>query len=390
MNAIDSLQHSRDHFISRWGKSFQAQAVLQMCLMLLVLSTSTVPLFAQRGPGRGRGYRGGRGADEPAAKENNLSEPGHANPTTRGRGHDQQHESDHQVIEFLLTNHTKINRTVKELPDGVETLTESEDPAIAAKIREHVLWMVSRIEETRPIRMRDPLFAEIFRHTDKIEMVRKETSKGVWVKETSKDPYVAKLIQAHAKAVSGFVAKGFAEAMRNHDIPLSDENNSPSGQAESRQPINPKIEDYGPVFNLPTAAQQPRADSRLCVDVTKGGDPAQLLASLEKVARFINIYEGAGAKSATVKIAIVLHGDATLAVLNDEAYAKAYGTKSNPNLKCLRELHHAGVEIYVCGQSLIHKGAQPEQVVVFADVAVSALTSLANLQSDGYAYIPLK
>jgi len=52
-------------------------------------------------------------------------------------------------------------------------------------------------------------------------------------------------------------------------------------------------------------------------------------------------------------------------------------------------LHEAGVEIYVCGQSLIGKGGKPEEVVVFSDVAVSALTTLVNLQADGYAYVPL-
>ena len=60
---------------------------------------------------------------------------------------------------------------------------------------------------------------------------------------------------------------------------------------------------------------------------------------------------------AKVDIAIVLHGDATLAVLNADAYAKHFKTTSNPNLDCLRELHEAGVEILVCGQSLIGKEA---------------------------------
>jgi intracellular sulfur oxidation DsrE/DsrF family protein len=47
------------------------------------------------------------------------------------------------------------------------------------------------------------------------------------------------------------------------------------------------------------------------------------------------------------------------------------------------------VEIYVCGQSLTGKGGKAEDVVVFADVAVSGLTALVNLQADNYAYVPL-
>jgi intracellular sulfur oxidation DsrE/DsrF family protein len=298
------------------------------------------------------------------------------------RGQDARHDDDHKDLQFLLMNHKKITRNVKELPNGVETLTESADPAIAAKIKVHVKWMQYRVEETKPIRMRDPLFAELFRHTDKIKMVRVETEKGVRVTETSEDPYVVKLIQSHAKAVSGFVARGFDEAMKNHPVPSK----QTSGAIEYS---NPAIANYGKVVRLPTAEQQPRDGSKIVVDVTKGGDPGELNAAIEKVARFVNIYCGAGKSPAKVNVAVVLHGDATLTALNADAYSKRFETKGNPNLDCLHELHEAGVEILVCGQSLIGKGSKPEEVVVFSEVAVSALTTLVNLQADGYAYVPL-
>ena len=67
--------------------------------------------------------------------------------------------------------------------------------------------------------------------------------------------------------------------------------------------------------------------------------------------------------------------------LDADAYAKRFGTEDNPNFDCLHQLHEAGVEIYVCGQSLISKGEKPEDVLVFADVAVSALTTVVNLQA---------
>jgi hypothetical protein len=41
----------------------------------------------------------------------------------------------------------------------------------------------------------------------------------MWVKETSDDPYVVKLIQAHAEVVSLFIKNGFDEARRNHEVP---------------------------------------------------------------------------------------------------------------------------------------------------------------------------
>ena len=271
---------------------------------------------------------------------------------------------------------------MKRLKNGVETVTESSNPEIAAKIQEHVHWMKVRVDETKPIRMRDPLFAEIFRHADKIEMTYEETEGGVRVTETSKDPYVVTLIQAHADVVSGFVKQGFAEAMKNHAVPGTSHG--------PRQVSAPVIQEHGEVTQFPGAAHQPRSGSRICVDITAGSsDPAELNPAFEKVARYVNIYAGAGAEPAQAHIALVLHGDATLAVLHHEAYGKKFGTESNPHLPLLHELHEAGVEIYVCGQSLTKKGGKPEDLVVFCDMSFSALTALVNLQSDGYAYVPL-
>lgn len=152
---------------------------------------------------------------------------------------------------------------------------------------------------------------------------------------------------------------------------------------------HPVIKDFGKVVTLPNASQQPRPDSKLVVDITKGGKPNELNGAIEKVARFVNIYGGAGRKPANVEIAVVLHGDATLAALNDTAYKKQFGVTANPSLKCIGQLRKAGVRFYVCGQSLIGKGGQPNEVANDVSVAVSALTSLANLQADGYAYIPM-
>ncbi|MEZ5941487.1 MAG: DsrE family protein [Planctomycetaceae bacterium] len=155
------------------------------------------------------------------------------------------------------------------------------------------------------------------------------------------------------------------------------------------QYINPVIHDYGKVVQLPDAAQQPRNGSKIVVDITQGSEPDKLNSAIEKVCRFVNIYAGAGKNPAKVDIAIVLHGDATLAALNNEAYAAQFNVKTNPNLKVLSELKTTGVKVYVCGQSLIGKGAKPAEVSDQAEVAVSALTSLVNLQADGYAYIPM-
>jgi intracellular sulfur oxidation DsrE/DsrF family protein len=271
---------------------------------------------------------------------------------------------------------------VKDLPNGVETLTESNDPEVADKIKEHVEWMAYRIKETHPIRMRDPLFAELFRHTDKIVIRHEDTKNGVKVVETSEDPYVAKLIQSHAQVVSKFVERGFAEAMKNHEVP-------DKAVAPTPQPGSPVIKTHGTVVGMPEAAQQPRQGSKIVVDVTAGGDPGKLNPAVAKVAKYLNIYAAAGREPADCNIAVVFHGDATLAILNPDAYGAEFATEGNPNTELLMQLHEAGVEMYVCGQSLDSKGKSQDDVLVFVETAVSALTACVNLQSDGYAYIPL-
>jgi hypothetical protein len=136
-----------------------------------------------------------------------------------GMACDDSHREDMALFHFLLDHRGEIRRAVEELPDGVETLTESDAPETVAKLREHVRSMYRRIEEGRPIHRRDPLFAEIFANADKIEMTIEDTERGLRVRETSSDPYVAKLIQSHAQVVSRFLENGYAEMRKNHPLP---------------------------------------------------------------------------------------------------------------------------------------------------------------------------
>lgn len=190
------------------------------------------------GRGRGRRFRGGRGAGgggrvERPAEGSNAPEQEkptqadeHAEPGTGpGSGDDAQtrFQEDRELFHALLSRHTEIRRQVENLPDGVRTTTEADDPELVAKIRLHVARMKTRVEEPAPIHMRDPLFRELFRHADKIEMMVEEIEHGVRVVERSDDPYVAKLIQAHAAVVNRFVSEGHSEVRKNHDVPAREE-----------------------------------------------------------------------------------------------------------------------------------------------------------------------
>ncbi|MEY4118505.1 MAG: hypothetical protein RLZZ116_1833 [Planctomycetota bacterium] len=126
---------------------------------------------------------------------------------------------DRDVFQTLLGNHELIRREFRDVEGGIESFTESDNAEVAALIQDHVAAMKVRIENGYRIRMWDPMFREIFDNADKIRMTFENTAKGVKVREVSDDPYVARLIQAHAKVVSGFVARGSAESQLAHEPP---------------------------------------------------------------------------------------------------------------------------------------------------------------------------
>jgi hypothetical protein len=134
------------------------------------------------------------------------------------------------LIHTLLDNHLQIRRDVQEIPGGVLTTTTSDNENVTRMIRSHVRQMKERIEQGLPIRLWDPLFAELFRHYDRIHTQVEDIDGGVKVTQTSDDPGVTRLIRQHAtRGVSEFVSKGWSRVHQPTPLPAS---NPP-------QPANP-------------------------------------------------------------------------------------------------------------------------------------------------------
>jgi acetolactate decarboxylase len=141
--------------------------------------------------------------------------------------------ADMQDIHALLSKHESVERTVKQLPNGVETVTTSAEPEVIPMIQKHVRAMHKRLKEKRLIRPMDPLFVAIFENADKIEMSITDLPDGVKVVETSPDAYVVRLIQEHARSVDRFVAEGM-EAMHK---------TTPAPQREAAAPDESSVGD---------------------------------------------------------------------------------------------------------------------------------------------------
>jgi hypothetical protein len=121
--------------------------------------------------------------------------------------------ADMDLVHELLANHEKIRRTVTNLPDGIRTATESDDPKVAQAIKAHVASMSQRLKDGREFNIFSSTLPILFENRDKIRSILEVTEKGYIVTRTSADPKVVAALQGHAGEVTELVQEGMV-AMR--------------------------------------------------------------------------------------------------------------------------------------------------------------------------------
>jgi intracellular sulfur oxidation DsrE/DsrF family protein len=154
--------------------------------------------------------------------------------------------------------------------------------------------------------------------------------------------------------------------------------------------LGPAIEGYGPTYPIDDrdVALEKNAVYRAVFDL--GASPGKATAlnpRLVSVARLLNMHVRNGTPLENMDLAVVVHGAALKNVLTNEAYRERYQA-DNPNLVLLQKLQAAGVDIYVCGQSMAFGQVKKEELAGQVQVALSAMTMLIVLQADGYALLP--
>jgi hypothetical protein len=127
---------------------------------------------------------------------------------------DASFHDDMQLVHAMLFDHQKIKRSVTNLPDGIRTVTESNDPAVARAIKAHVASMEKRLGEGRIFNIFSPTLPVIFENKDKIKTVVAHTEKGSVVTQTTADAKVVAALQTHALEVDELVRDGMAAMMR--------------------------------------------------------------------------------------------------------------------------------------------------------------------------------
>jgi hypothetical protein len=136
-----------------------------------------------------------------------------AGPTAMLTKQDAGSAADMDLVHDLLANNTNIKRSVTMLPDGIRTVTESDDPQVAQAIKAHVASMSQRLKDGREFNIFSNTLPVLFENRDKISSKVETTDKGSVVTQTSSDAKVVAALQGHAVEVTELVQDGMA-AMR--------------------------------------------------------------------------------------------------------------------------------------------------------------------------------
>lgn len=151
----------------------------------------------------------------------------------------------------------------------------------------------------------------------------------------------------------------------------------------------PVIRNYGKTIKVDDAILNlnKNKEYRLLFDVySDNSKKSKINPLINTVARFINMHVHQGVPLENLKIALVLHGSATKSALNYSAFKKEFGS-DNPDEGLIEALTKANVSVYVCGQSFLAHGYEIHQKSVNVQLALSALTVLAEYQHKGFQLI---
>jgi len=153
----------------------------------------------------------------------------------------------------------------------------------------------------------------------------------------------------------------------------------------------PALVGVGKEHPLPQAAYQPQPQETYSVvfSITKAaGKPTEIDPSLEHVARLVNLYVSAGVPLSHLKFVAMIYDQAADAALDNEHYHQKYGV-DNPNLGVIRTLRNAGIDVAVSGETIADQQEQYQWVAPQVTLALSGLTTITNLEHQGYVLIPL-
>ena len=149
------------------------------------------------------------------------------------------------------------------------------------------------------------------------------------------------------------------------------------------------LSEFGKIAPVQTDFKIPRGTKfKVLYDIVDGAEPGALNRKLNTPARFLNMHAAAGVPEKNMKLAVVIHGRASLDVAKPKVYGAAYEGAENGNVEIIKALIEQGVRVILCGQSAAYYGVGHEDMLPGVEMALSAMTAHAILQQEGYTLNP--
>ena len=152
----------------------------------------------------------------------------------------------------------------------------------------------------------------------------------------------------------------------------------------------PVIKDYGRAWPLPDAAVQPqpgRTYKAIFSLSTAAPNANEVLDGLAHAARLLNVFAADGVAPKNLEVVAIFHGSGGYAAMSNAVYRAKFNV-DNPNPKIIQELKAAGVQLFLCGQTLHELNFDEKDLLPEVTLATSAAIVLVTYQNDGYALMP--
>ncbi|WP_026965865.1 DsrE family protein [Algoriphagus terrigena] len=162
-----------------------------------------------------------------------------------------------------------------------------------------------------------------------------------------------------------------------------------AAQLQAQTAQYPIVKGFGGIYEIPEATERPdpSLEYKIIVDLTSAAENDKEISRwVDNVARMINLHGLAGVPKDKIKVKVIIHGGAIFTLLNDENYKNKFEV-DNPNLKVFEALKASGVDIMVCGQSLLARNLKTTDLWPGVRVAHSALTTITTYVPQGYVLL---
>ncbi|WP_414829299.1 DsrE family protein [Alteromonas sp. H39] len=149
----------------------------------------------------------------------------------------------------------------------------------------------------------------------------------------------------------------------------------------------PVFESWGRHAPVPGVSLDKSARFAVVFDMAEAAHDGKVDRRIDSLARFINMHMANGVEQKNIRLALVVHGGATLEMLSNGHYKDRLG-KDNANIALLSALMNQHVRVIVCGQSAAAHKVSAQMLIPGVEMALSAMTAHAQLQQQGYTVNP--